>query len=102
MRAANRIDDKRTTAGKALAGVPRLMAGSCAPKKPTDAEKWAREMLAEAVTKIEIYRRRVPASSPRVARTDNADQSFTAADINQEMLEGDTASLMGLLDDYSG
>lgn len=102
VRAAKRVDDKRTTAGKALAGVPRLMADSCAQKKQADAEKWARDMLAEAVTKIEAYRRRVPAASPRVASTDAADEAFTAADIYREMLEGDTASLMGLLDDYSG
>lgn len=49
-RAAKRMDDKRTTAGKTLAGVPRLMADSCAQKYQADAEKWARNMLDEAAT----------------------------------------------------
>lgn len=101
-RAAKRTDDKRTTSGMVLAGVPRLMADSCAQKRQDDAEKWARDMLGEAVTKIETYRGRVPASVPRVAVTGDDGAPFTAADIYGELLEGDTASLMGLLEDYSG
>lgn len=101
-RAAKRTDDKRTTSGMVLAGEPRLMADSCALKRQDDAEKWARDMLGEAVTKIETYRGRVPASVPRVAVTGDDGAPFTAADIYGELLEGDTASLMGLLEDYSG
>lgn len=96
-RAAKRVDDKRRTAGMALAGVRRLMADSCAQKTQDDAEKWARDMLSDAVTKIEIYRRRVRAAGRRVAAMDDADEALTAADIYR----GDAGGRHCVLDGFA-
>ena len=58
-RKATRPDDKRTVAGRAMAGRPRQESDACASKQDENCAKWASDSLREAVRRVDAYRRRV-------------------------------------------
>jgi len=58
-RDAKRPDDKRTVAGRSLAGCPRRESEACALKHAENCEKWARDNLGEAVRRIDAHGRRI-------------------------------------------
>lgn len=97
-RCAKRVDDKRTGAGRALAGAPRLVSDSCAEKELEDGTKWARDNLALAVRRIEAYRRSVRGTSAAEPIPD-LEAEFFFDDHYGELLEAETACLMSLVDE---
>lgn len=95
-RCATRPDDKRTRAGKILAGEARLVSDSCAWKEADDVVKWARDNLAVAVRRVDSYIRGLPSGAVPVPDLESA--CSLAEDHHEELMEAETACLVRFLD----
>jgi len=89
-RDAKRPDDKRTVAGRALAGCPRRESEACALKHAENCEKWALDNLGEAVRRIDAYRRRIGWTSTE-APAPGGDASLEEGDWHEACLAAEAA-----------
>jgi len=58
-RPTRQSNDKRTVAGRAVAGRPRQESDACASKQDENCTQWASDSLGETVRSVDAYRRRV-------------------------------------------